>query len=201
VFAGLTLDRIASLFGLQARVASALRRKAEFSSTKDQPVGTTMSKHTNVNPDHYKVGGRERQGQDVVHNRERQSLERERPVTESWRQSQERRAARHASSGSEHIGISNRETAEQEAREREEHPQRGDVGSPPGGELSERNSDEPSTDRRNEQTSQKAGSRSLSQKEAETRHSTDPAPPSNKVAGAFGREPESLSDDEGSDER
>lgn len=26
-----------------------------------------MSKHINVNPDHYKVAGRERQGEEVVH--------------------------------------------------------------------------------------------------------------------------------------
>ena len=33
-----------------------------------------MSKHINVNPDHYKVAGRERQGEDVVHRAERKSL-------------------------------------------------------------------------------------------------------------------------------
>jgi hypothetical protein len=32
-----------------------------------------MSKH-NVNPDHYKVAGRERQGEDIVHERQKQSM-------------------------------------------------------------------------------------------------------------------------------
>jgi hypothetical protein len=35
-----------------------------------------MSKHTNVNPDHYKVAGRERQGEDVVHEVERREAKR-----------------------------------------------------------------------------------------------------------------------------
>jgi hypothetical protein len=35
-----------------------------------------MSKHINVNPDHYKVAGRERQGEDVVHSTERRTLAR-----------------------------------------------------------------------------------------------------------------------------
>lgn len=35
-----------------------------------------MSKNINVNPDHYKVAGRERPGEDIVHSEERQALER-----------------------------------------------------------------------------------------------------------------------------
>jgi len=35
-----------------------------------------MSKRINVNPDHYKVAGRERQGEDVVHPIERRMLAR-----------------------------------------------------------------------------------------------------------------------------
>jgi hypothetical protein len=37
-----------------------------------------MSKNINVNPDHYKTGGREPQGQEVVHDLQRQKLTRER---------------------------------------------------------------------------------------------------------------------------
>ena len=33
-----------------------------------------MSKNINVNPDHYKVAGRERQGEDVLHQNEREEL-------------------------------------------------------------------------------------------------------------------------------
>ena len=35
-----------------------------------------MSKNINVNPDHYKVAGRERPGEDVVHSEQRRALER-----------------------------------------------------------------------------------------------------------------------------
>jgi hypothetical protein len=37
-----------------------------------------MSKNINVNPDHYKTRGREPQGQEVVHDLQRQKLTRER---------------------------------------------------------------------------------------------------------------------------
>lgn len=33
-----------------------------------------MSKNINVNPDHYKVAGRERQGEDIVHARQKQAM-------------------------------------------------------------------------------------------------------------------------------
>ena len=38
-----------------------------------------MSKHINVNPDHYKEAGRERQGDDIVHGNERNEFEHTRP--------------------------------------------------------------------------------------------------------------------------
>ena len=34
-----------------------------------------MSKNINVNPDHYKVAGRERQGEDIVHEDQRSTFE------------------------------------------------------------------------------------------------------------------------------
>jgi hypothetical protein len=44
-----------------------------------------MSKNINVNPDHYKVAGRERQGENVVHQVEKQKIKRERGATKrSW---------------------------------------------------------------------------------------------------------------------
>ena len=33
-----------------------------------------MSKHINVNPDHYKVAGRERPGEDIVHSEHKREL-------------------------------------------------------------------------------------------------------------------------------
>jgi len=41
-----------------------------------------MSKRINVNPDHYKVAGRERPGKDILPNRERQALRRSQEDTE-----------------------------------------------------------------------------------------------------------------------
>jgi hypothetical protein len=38
-----------------------------------------MSKRINVNPDHYKVAGRARQGEDIVHRDERQAFAAGRP--------------------------------------------------------------------------------------------------------------------------
>jgi hypothetical protein len=38
-----------------------------------------MSKRINVNPDHYKTAGRERQGEDVVTDLEKQKLTRSKP--------------------------------------------------------------------------------------------------------------------------
>jgi hypothetical protein len=85
----------------------------------------------------------------------------------------------------EATGISNRETAAEEAREREQYPP---VETPteaaPDAEGAA--GQEAVVDL---QTSHKAGSRSDAQKQQETRHPDGPAPPSNKVAGAFGKEP------------
>jgi hypothetical protein len=33
-----------------------------------------MSKNINVNPDHYKVAGRERQGEDILHQKHKQAM-------------------------------------------------------------------------------------------------------------------------------
>jgi hypothetical protein len=85
-------------------------------------------------------------------------------------------------------GISNRETAEQEAQDRQEHPPL-DTGSPPpadaGGDVGEA----PLERAPNRQTSHKAGSRSIAQKEARARYPDRSMPPTRKVSGAFGKEP------------
>jgi hypothetical protein len=84
-------------------------------------------------------------------------------------------------------GISNRKPAAEEARERDAHPP-ADAEEPPT-DAAGRVGEQPLQDLRDRQTSHKAGSRSIAQKEAGARHVDHPAPPSRKVAGAFGREP------------
>jgi hypothetical protein len=93
----------------------------------------------------------------------------------------------------ERTGISNRESADEEAREREEFPPL-DPGSPPPQDAAGRTGEAPLEDARDRHTSHKAGSRSIAQKEADTRYPDRGVPPAKKVAGAFGKEPEGPSD-------
>ncbi|MGH9173001.1 MAG: hypothetical protein ACRD1H_01520 [Vicinamibacterales bacterium] len=85
-------------------------------------------------------------------------------------------------------GISNRETPNQEERGRAEHPPH-DAGSPPPQDAAGRVGEEPLEQVPNRQTSHKAGSRSIAQKEDRVRYPDRSMPPSRKVSGAFGREP------------
>ena len=88
-------------------------------------------------------------------------------------------------------GISNRETAAEEAVERDEFPPIQDEPPPPEDAAGRTGEDEPgNTDGR--QTSHKAGSRSTAQKEDESRYPDRSTPPARKVAGAFGREPADI---------
>jgi hypothetical protein len=87
----------------------------------------------------------------------------------------------------ERSGISNRESAAEEARERDEHPPV-DTGSPPAEDAAGRVGDE-SELTRDGHTSHKAGSRSVAQKESESRYPDRSTPASHKVPGAFGKEP------------
>lgn len=84
-------------------------------------------------------------------------------------------------------GISNRESAQDEARERQEHPPL-DTGSPPPEDAAGRVGEQPLESRRDRHTSHKAGSRSVAQKEAGSRYPDRSMPASRKVAGAFGKE-------------
>ncbi|MGH9409171.1 MAG: hypothetical protein ACRD1V_06930 [Vicinamibacterales bacterium] len=86
-------------------------------------------------------------------------------------------------------GISNRESAHEEADERREHPPV-DTASPPPQDAAGRVGEQPLTDTRNRHTSHKAGSRSIAQKESESRYPDRGMPAAHKVAGAFGREPQ-----------
>ena len=85
-------------------------------------------------------------------------------------------------------GISNRESAEEEARERREHPPL-DPGSPPPEDAAGRVGEQPLEDTRDRHTSHKAGSRSVAQKEEGSRAADHSMPAARKVAGAFGKEP------------
>jgi hypothetical protein len=154
-----------------------------------------MSKSINVNPDHYKVAGRERQGEDVVHEIERREITRRRrdekriAATEPSPRapSPPRTSAEDRQPGP--AGISNRLSPEAEARDLQEHPPI-DTGSPPPEDAAGRVGEQPLEDRRDRHTSHKAGSRSIAQKEAGARYPDRSMPPSRKVPGAFGREPE-----------
>lgn len=90
----------------------------------------------------------------------------------------------------EPVGISNRESAREEAQEREERPPM-NTGAPPPEDASGRIGDEPAAVGDGRQTSHKAGSRSVAQKEAAAKYPDRSTPASRKVAGAFGREPNS----------
>jgi hypothetical protein len=89
----------------------------------------------------------------------------------------------------EHTGISNRETPEEEARERDEFPPV-DTRSPEPQDAAGRVGEDPLTDLNDRHTSHKAGSRSIAQKEDGARYPDRSMPPTHKVGGAFGREPE-----------
>jgi hypothetical protein len=90
-------------------------------------------------------------------------------------------------------GISNRESARDEARERDEHPAL-DTNSPAPEDAAGRVGEQPLDDIRDRHTSHKAGSRSIAQKESESRYPDRSMPASRKVAGAFGKEPKAASD-------
>jgi hypothetical protein len=158
-----------------------------------------MSKNINVNPDHYKVAGRERQGEDVVHEVEKREIKRRRG--EEKRISAPKRsettpnpglgpAAEQRQPGP--AGISNRLSPDAEARTVEEHPPV-DTSSPPPEDAAGHVGEQPLEDLRDRHTSHKAGSRSIAQKEAGARYPDRSMPASRKVAGAFGREPQTSS--------
>jgi hypothetical protein len=85
-------------------------------------------------------------------------------------------------------GISNRETAAEEAEERREHPPVTPDAPPVEQDAAGREGVEPVHDYAGSHTSHKAGSRSVAQKEAESKYADRSHPASHKVAGANGRE-------------
>ena len=88
----------------------------------------------------------------------------------------------------EPVGISNRQTAEEDEQERQTH-RPVDTGSPPPVDAAGRVGEEPLQEVPNRQTSHKAGSRSIAQKEDAARYPDRSMPPTRKVSGAYGKEP------------
>jgi hypothetical protein len=88
-------------------------------------------------------------------------------------------------------GISNRETAEEEEKERQQNPPV-NTGSPEPQDAAGRVGEAPMDVVPNRHTSHKAGSRSIAQKEDTTRYPDRSMPPTRKKAGAFGKEPQDV---------
>lgn len=86
-------------------------------------------------------------------------------------------------------GISNRETAGEEQDERQRLPQQTPDAPPREQDAAGREGEQPLEDLRDRHTSHKAGSRSIAQKEAESKYADRGHPASHKVAGAHGEEP------------
>ena len=87
------------------------------------------------------------------------------------------------------VGISNRETPEQEDRERQQHPPI-EPTSPPPQDAAGRVGEQPLEDLRDRHTSHKAGSRSVAQKEADSKYADRSVPATRKMDGAVGRKPD-----------
>jgi hypothetical protein len=96
----------------------------------------------------------------------------------------------------ERSGISNRETPAAEEHERREHPPQ-DTGAPAPQDAAGREGETPMDEVPNRQTSHKAGSRSIAQKESNTRYPDRAMPATRKKPGAFGAEPRDVAADEG----
>lgn len=86
-------------------------------------------------------------------------------------------------------GISNRETAQEETEERQQFPSRTPDSPPREQDAAGREGEQPLADLSDRHTSHKAGSRSIAQKEAESKYADRSHPASHKVAGAYGEEP------------
>jgi hypothetical protein len=87
-------------------------------------------------------------------------------------------------------GISNRESSTQEQQERMEYPPMSPDAPPVEQDAAGREGEDHPEDNENRHTSHKAGSRSIAQKEAESKYADRSHPSSHKVAGAQGKEPQ-----------
>lgn len=87
-------------------------------------------------------------------------------------------------------GISNRESSTQEQQERMEFPPMSPDAPPVEQDAAGREGEEHPEENEGRHTSHKAGSRSIAQKEAESKYADRSHPSSHKVAGADGKEPQ-----------
>ena len=85
-------------------------------------------------------------------------------------------------------GISNRETATEEQQERMEYPPMSPDAPPVEQDAAGDEGEEDPAANEGRQTSHKAGSRSIAQKEAESKYADRSHPASHKIAGSDGRE-------------
>ena len=63
-----------------------------------------MSKRINVNPDHYKGAGRERQGENIVQTAERQVFQQQQALNERWQAKEQKRETDRPTSASRKVG-------------------------------------------------------------------------------------------------
>jgi hypothetical protein len=86
-------------------------------------------------------------------------------------------------------GISNRESFVEEQQERMERPPIRPDAPPVEQDAAGREGEDDPANNEDRQTSHKAGSRSIAQKEAESKYADRSHPAAHKVAGADGKEP------------
>ena len=152
-----------------------------------------MSK-SNVNPNHYKVAGRERQGEDIAQVRHKQkhaeSLARRRSEPDA--RFQKPAPVRDPASP----GVVQKRTAKKATRTTSAKQQQTDTrgkGSQAGAQKratpSQTARQAPKRASENLQGADKRGMRSTAQKRASSRHDFGPIPATGPVAGAFGKEP------------
>ena len=131
-----------------------------------------MSSKNNVNPAHYKVAGRLRQGEDILHEQNKREFSQARASKEQklpeWRPGNKK------SNKSEAPAPVAKSSGRAKSRQTRPSP----AAAKDRAKRSDRDSD---------QVSGKTGSRSSARKQAASRHGTRPMPATSPVAGAFGR--------------
>ena len=138
-----------------------------------------MSK-SNVNPNHYKVAGRERQGEDIEQVRHKQRYAESVVPGRSTRGARRERPA--LIPGPPPRGAAPLRTAKKAAST-------GAKKKSSAKKSSARTASSATKASTNAQASDKRGKRSTAQKRASSRHDFGPIPATSPVAGAFGKEP------------
>jgi hypothetical protein len=124
---------------------------------------------SNVNPNHYKVAGRERQGEDILHGRHKQKHSQS--VVRGRSASHVRRERPALIPGPPPRGAAPLRTTRKTANTAAKKDSAGKRAST------------------NKQGSDKRGTRSAAQKRASSRYDFDPIPATSPVGGAFGKAP------------